>query len=281
VHSQVENTLTATFADTKTHQVICKMIENRSTNPVDVREMALEKLKFGTIKNIMDLGCGFGFFTSSLKGKIRSDAQITGIDRIDNYRSLFLETCKSIGAEGIFYSSGAEIIKSLPSNSFDLILSSYSIYFFPELIPQIARILLPEGYLVIITHSTKHVPECIDLVKDSLIELKTPAPEKFPYEELIGRFDDADAFVKLSEHFNKVIVKEYKSSLVFQINMYEELKQYFEFKKPYYIPSNLKLTQPLFDKMMEKLKTHLTLFKQFTITKNDKIYISFEPVKNG
>ncbi len=242
--------------------------------------MALEGLNFGSFQNIIDLGCGFGFFTSSLKGKIRYDAAVTGIDRIDKYRSMFLETCNNIGIKGTFYSSGAEMIKALPSNSFDLILSSYSIYFFPELIPQIARILKPEGGLVIITHSTKHVPECINLARESLIEFGTPPPDKFPYEELIERFDDADAFAVLSKYFNQVSVKEFESSLVFNKNNFAELRKYFEFKKPYYIPSNIKLKQLLFERMMEKLMNHLRLHELFTITKNDIIYTSFEPFKN-
>ena len=135
------------FADTAKHKAIREIIYRHSTNKLDVRGYALEGLNLESANEILDLGCGFGFFTLSLKNKVPLNAAVIGIDRISQNRASFLDACRSIGIKGKFNGSGIDSIKTLPSNRFELILCSYALYFFPEIMFQIGALVLT-GFIV-------------------------------------------------------------------------------------------------------------------------------------
>jgi len=274
--------MSAVFADTLMHKTIREIIQLHSTNKVDVREFALVGLPLKSCKAILDLGCGFGFFTRSLKGKINRKAKILGIDRIPDYRSLFLETCNSVSLTGDFKGTGVSSILTIPSKTFDMVICSYALYFFPGIIPEIARVLKPSGLFVCITHSNNHANECINLVKESIVELNILPSTYLPYQELISRFDNKNGFDLLSPWFADVKEKEYSSSLLFEYTDFNNLLLYFKFKKPYFLPNNLNIdkTNKIFEDVIDKLKTDLQAGIPFRITKDDTIFICSKHLLN-
>ena len=159
--------LVETFTDTKMHETVAGIIYKQSTNKLDVRAVALDGLQFQNAKTILDLGCGFGFFTRSLKDRVNTEANILGIDQCADYQNAYHNSSVIAGLKGDFKGAGAEYLHDLPSNSFDLIICSYALYFFPEIIPQISRILEPTGIFVTITHSDNHLFELFSLVKNA------------------------------------------------------------------------------------------------------------------
>ena len=271
--------MAAVFADTLMHKTITEIIQVHSSNKIDVRDFALEGLPLKSSKTILDLGCGFGFFTRSLKGKIRPGAKILGIDRIPGYRPLFLDSCESVNLKGDFKGTGATSLFALPSDSVDLVICSYALYFFPDIIPEISRILKPSGLFICITHSNNHANECIHLVREIFVVLNIPAPTQLPYQELMNRFDNRNGFDLLSPWYADVIQKKYSSSLLFEEPDFNNLQLYFKFKKPYYIPNNLNLdtTNRILEKAIDKLKTVLQAGIIFRITKDDTIFICSKP----
>ena len=58
------------YGNINQHRSIADLIRKRSTNKRDVRDVALENTDLKARLNILDLGCGFGFFTEALAGKV-------------------------------------------------------------------------------------------------------------------------------------------------------------------------------------------------------------------
>jgi len=120
------------FADVATHKIVANIIITHSTNKSDIREIALEGLDMKSGRKILDLGCGFGYFTRALKGKADPEALVTGIDCFKEYEHLYIESCKISGLKGKFISSGKSILSEFDNNCFDTILCSYALYFSPD-----------------------------------------------------------------------------------------------------------------------------------------------------
>ena len=269
--------LSGIFTDVAQHQAIRQIIQRHATNPMDIREFALSSLDLETARAILDLGCGFGFFTQSLKDKVSVQATIQGIDQIPAYKTVYLDHCLAAGLRGTFSGAGIKSIKQLPDASFDLILCSYSLYFFPDIIPDIARLLKPSGHAVIITHDDQHAIECMDLVRATFKEAGHASPEKLPYEDLIRGFNGTNGQKLLSPFFRSTVKKEYRSALIFKQGEFDELKSYFEFKKPYYFPGEKEVSEHLTGLILDKLKIILKSGIPFRITKDDTIFICSEP----
>src|SRR5512147_1718087 len=105
------------FIDVEAHRHAADIIKKRSSNKQDIRDMALAGLDLRSCRRILDLGCGFGFFTEGVGGKVHPDATATGIDQVGNYRSHFLDACRRAGIRGRFYSSGASRTRKFPAGS--------------------------------------------------------------------------------------------------------------------------------------------------------------------
>jgi len=136
------------FDDVQAHLRIAELIRRFSTNRRDVRRTSLEGLDLKDCRQILDLGCAFGSFTDKLEGRVSPDAVATGVDVIGGYEPLFLAACRRAGIRGRFFSTGTPILETFADRTFDLILCSYALYFFPEAIPEIARLLHPQGTFV-------------------------------------------------------------------------------------------------------------------------------------
>lgn len=269
--------LVEVFTDAVTHKEVADIIYAHSTNKLDVREEALEGLRLDHCKTILDIGCGFGFFTRALKGKTHPDAEILGIDRCDTNRLHYLESCQIAGLNGSFTDAGVGIMQSFPDNHYDLIICSYAMYFFPEIVPEIARILKPSGIFVTITHSVKHLTELVELIKEEFSMAGTHAPPHLPYEHLICNFCDTNGPDLLKPSFTGVKEKEYRSSLIFDYNDFEQFEKYFRFKKTFYIPDYFDEKNMIYGNIIKRIRNDFDEGLTLSITKNDAIYVCIHP----
>ncbi len=129
------------FRDANSLMLVAGIIQKHLTNKLDIRHIALNGLDLSGARKIIDLGCGCGFFTRGLKGRIHKDVEIVGIDRHSKCKQLYLNACEIIGVSGTFLGDGISVIEEIEDNSIDIIICSYALYFFPDYINHISRIL--------------------------------------------------------------------------------------------------------------------------------------------
>lgn len=276
----IRENLAEVFNDTESHLKVAKIIREHLVNYQDIRNIALKGVDFTNVRNILDLGCGFGYFTRGLKNKVHPDAIITGIDCHSKYRQLYLKACSDTGIKGNFISSGVPAINSFSPKSVDLILCSYALYFFPEYIKQISRILKDDGTFLVITHAQPHMKEFTQYVKDILYNEGIECSEPLPYESLIEGFSNENGENLLSAHFLNIQSIKYKGRLLFNHNDIENFRDYFKFKRSFFIPCKETDMYDLSALILERMKNDLKRLKKFEISKDDIIFVC-EGIKNN
>lgn len=261
------------FQDASSHQLVAGIIREHLTNKKDIREEALNGLDLSKVRKVLDLGCGFGFFTEGLKQKALDNAEVTGIDRCEDYADYFLKAAAEAGLKGSFEPSGIKAIRNLRPLEYDLVLCSYALYFFPEFIPDIARVLKDDGQLIIITHSCPHMKEFTSLVKEVLNAEGVDHDKLLPYESLINNFCDHNGHDLLSPYFGRIFRKEYRSEIIFNVDDFVKFREYFRFKYPFFLPSSREDEDNLTWKILEKVGEVLDRQGSLHITKDDTIFV--------
>lgn len=270
--------LAGVFRDVSSHLLVSGIIRDQLTSSLDVREEALKGLDFTGFNRVLDIGCGFGFFTGGLAGRLGREAEVTGIDLHEKYRDYYLGTAEKAGIRAKFISEGISVIDSFRERSYDLIICSYALYFFPEYIRQISRILKNHGMLVVITHSCPHMKELTYLVKEIMASENIPCDSLLPYEMLINRFCDYNGNDVLSPFFRTINRKEFRSEILFDRRDFQKFVEYFCFKTPFFIPSGKCDERKLTGKILDKVKNLLELEGCFHITKDDTIFVCSKPL---
>jgi len=266
------------FADVRAHRSMADLIREHSTNRDDVREVALAGLDIQKCRNILDLGCGFGFFTEALGDKIHPKAIVTGVDFIDAYERAFLDACGRAALEGRFMSDGVSRLSALSNGSFDLILCSYALYFFPEVIPSIARILAHDGLFVAITHDKSNMAEMISVFKDVLRRNRMLEGDHLPLERILSRFSSENGMGLLKPWFAAVRTKDYCNSLVFRPEDSGRVLEYFLFKSPLLLSSTNVAAEWAAHLLTEQFRQTSVLRDGFTMSKSDRIFICSSPI---
>ena len=272
--------LAEVFSDVSTHMLVSGIIRDQLTNSLDVREEAFRGLDLSGCRTVLDIGCGFGFFSGGLAGKLGPDAEITGIDRYEKYRNPYMETAGKAGLKSNFISEGISAVNHFDECSYDMVICSYALYFFPDFIPEVARILKDDGMFVVITHSCPHMKELTYLVNGILASENMPHERLLPYEMLINRFCDHNGTGLLAPWFSNISRKEFRSEIVFTPPDFDKFAEYFRFKFPFFIPCGKKDEKKLTDLILHKVNQLLEETGSFIITKDDTIFICSKPVKN-
>ncbi|MBN2398369.1 MAG: class I SAM-dependent methyltransferase [Deltaproteobacteria bacterium] len=261
-----------------------RLISRYSVNRQDIRESALEGLDMSAFERVLDLGCAYGFFTEKLAGRLKEGAAVTGLDLIDDAnRTLFLRTVDSMGYRGRFVAGSAELIGGMAEGSLDLVVASYSLYFFPHLIGRIARILRPGGIFIAITHAESSLREVIRLIPGCMASAGIDSP---PAEPAIGRllraFSLENGEAQLRDHFGRIERIIFENDLSFPLDSIEDCADYLGKKRAL-------LFKELFDEHPQRADEALSCFYRelrenasreghVVITKDDCIFRCFDPV---
>jgi len=275
-----------TYEPVKDHISTRNIILEYARNTKDIRDVALEGLTLSGAKRVLDLGCSYGFFTEKLKGRLPDGATIVGLDMVDKEnRDIFLKTVDTIGYQGEFIHARAEIIRDMKDESFDLIIASYSLYFFPHLIDEIARVLSPDGTFITVTHSrdslkevTRYVPRCME-------RLGLEPPSEIAIDRLLSSFCLENGEARLKPHFMKVEQIIYPNDLLFPLDRVLECISYLD-KKKYLIMKDVSENYP---QKLEDMITyfnamvfdHARLHGEVIITKDDAVFRCFNPGRRG
>jgi SAM-dependent methyltransferase len=269
------------FQDVHQHQRVAELIQRFSTNKGNVQKIALEGLDLRNCRQILDLGCAFGSFSEKLKGRVAPDATATGVDIIAAYAPLYLAACGRASIRGQFFSTGAPLLKTFPERSLDLALCSYALYFFPEVIPEVAHLLRPEGIFAVITHYRRNTGELIDLTK-RILEANGLMQEKdLPLETITDRFSADNGEALLKPWFGKVEIMDFTNTLVFTREDTEYLLEYFRFKSPLYLTDAGLDVEAILPLILENLSRSSCERNGMTISKDDRIFICSLPRHGG
>ncbi len=266
------------FTGVQAHLLTAELIRRHSTNRADIREAALAGLDLRSCRRILDLGCGFGFFSLALRDRVPPTALLTGLDMVPAYESLFLDVCRDIKVSGRFIAAPVSHIATLPDRSFDLILCSYALYFFPEVAPHLARLLEPDGVFVTITHAEQNMRELFAAAKDVLRDKGILDQERLPVEEIVSRFCAENGRDILTPWFKSIATIDYLNTLIFEADEVAHLFSYFQFKSPFFLTGidlDREETMALFAVHLEELSRRQDGFK---IYKDDCIFVCREPV---
>jgi len=240
------------YGDLDFHQKIGRIIKEHSENKQNIREIVLNAVDPEAVNTILDLGCGYGWFEEALVGEF---GLIVGIEYVKRNKGRFLSITEKIAKKSVFLSMRLPCPIAMPSDYFDLIVSAYSLYFFPDIIPEVKRMLSPEGTFVIITHS------------ESMLE---EGERHFHFKnlrKLIERFSSENGEAILREHFGHIEHIDYSNNLVFDKDGADELADYINFKREFISldahPEAVK------EKLLYELKEKGTL----RLNKNDRIFL--------
>lgn len=206
------------YSDYQLHKEIGKILRSRSENKKDIREIATSTIEWTTVRRMLDLGCGYGWLEGALKEKIDF---IAGIDSLGENGPPFIVSAERIARKAVFKMSTLPAPIDFPSDSFDLIISAYSLYFFPGALPEVRRILRDEGAFIVITHS------------ESMLEEGEKHYNFNNLRKVIENFSAENGEDILKKCFSRVTFVDYQNSLLFQRGHEEELKLYIDFKREF------------------------------------------------
>ncbi len=265
------------FRDVTGHRAIAGIIRSHSTNGRDVRRYALEGLDLSDCRDILELGCAFGPFTETLRGRVAPEAAVTGVDIVEAYEEPFLEACGRAGLRGRFLPEGVPVIRSFPEASFDLVLCSFALYFFPEVIPGIARILRPGGLFVVITHDRNNMGELADLIRRTLTRQGDLPGGRLPVESIVARFSAENGRDLLAPWFGEVETQDYRNTLVFPPSDIPQILQYIHFKSPFLLTGTTRTVPEVTKLLEEELKRWIRSTGSIHLSKNDRIFRCRQP----
>lgn len=266
------------FRNVQKHQHIETLIRQFSSNKEDIHLNALNQVDLSRCRNVLELGCAFGAFTEALKGRLHREATITGMDIIAEYEPFFLEACMRAGYRGTFSSTGVYRIKKCPPASFDLIICSFALYFFVEMIPEIARVLKKDGTFITITHDPCNMQELIHITRKTLKEHHLlDSNHLLPIEVIIQQFSAENGEKLLSPLFGQVRKFYFKNALVFQPWDIYFFIDYYQFKSPFFLIGTGADKKNIVEKLLHKLQDIGAVSKVITMCKDDAIFICSQP----
>lgn len=257
------------------------IIKFYSTNKSDIRDIALDNLMINNVKRVLELGCGYGFFIEKLKGILHDSAVIIGIDLVENNREPFLHSVASIQYKGEFITGSADIIKEMPKASFDMIITSYSLYFFPNLIPEISRILSPDGVFIVITHSKNTLREAMKFINSCMTNTGIKKQEKPIINKLFLAFSREEGKIQLEKYFNRVEQLDFDNSMIFSPEHIDDLIFYIQKKKNLIYKEVLDLMPNRLDDVQRCVEASIFEYSKkngpMTLNKDDAIFRCYKP----
>jgi SAM-dependent methyltransferase len=266
------------FQNVQKHRHIEQLIRQFSSNKADIRLTALNQVDVSSCRQVLELGCAFGAFTESLKGRIHPEAHVTGLDMIAEYEPFFLEACHRAGYQGSFSPAGIGSIKRYPPASYDLIVCSYALYFFVEMIPEIARLLKKDACFITITHDQCNMQELIHITRATLKDHKLlESNHLLPVEVITRQFSADNGEDLLRPYFNDIRKIDFPNTLVFQPWDISFFVDYYEFKSPFFLSGTGALNESVVNKLLHKLQDTGAVGKVISMCKDDAIFICSKP----
>jgi ubiquinone/menaquinone biosynthesis C-methylase UbiE len=254
------------------------IIKTYSTNRADIRDIALRGLNLKKAKKVLELGCGYGFFIEKLKGMLHEKATIIGVDLVETNREPFLHSVASIQYKGEFITGSADIIREMPESLFDLIIASYSLYFFPHLIRDIARLLLPHGVFIVLTHSKNSLQEVIQFIMNCMEKIGIKHKET-AINKLFLAFSRENGDELLKKYFTSIEMTDFKNSIIFPYKNIDDCVFYVNKKRNLMYKEVLDVMPDKLDVVQNCVEDHIIEYARMnsiiTLNKDDAVFRCF------
>lgn len=241
------------YSDLSFHRAIGEMIKKHSENKKDIRSLAVNLVDWTDIKHILDLGCGYGWFEAGLSGRFE---KVVGVDCLSENEHAFLDAAGRISEKPGFEHRTLPCALEMPDESFDLVVSAYSLYFFPEEVAEIKRVMKKRGVFLAITHSEAMLQE---------------GERFFDFNNLrkvIQGFSAENGEEILRTCFGDIQHVDFKNAIVFSRYEKKDLADYINFKREFISkdvdPARVMLT------MLEELERKGTM----RFNKDDRIFLA-------
>ncbi len=240
------------YGDLSFHRTISELIRMHSENQEDVREVAKNLVDWAGVRRIADLGCGYGWFEEVLGNGFDF---ILGIDCLRSNEAGFLSVARRVAKMVRFANLQLPCSIDTDSGYFDLVIAAYSMYFFPDVLPEAKRILRPGGTLLIITHSAAMLEEGEEFFDFSNLR------------EVINNFSAENGERALRQYFTDISAVDYRNSLIFNKDDGDALARYIDFKREFIS----KDVSPIVVKV--KLLYELESRGMMRFNKNDRVFV--------
>jgi ubiquinone/menaquinone biosynthesis C-methylase UbiE len=189
---------------------------------MDVRAALLDGLDLSHTSAVLDLGCGFGFMAEALARRVAPNARVVGVDACPANEAPYLARVAAAGRAGQFVCRRIQRRLAWPDRSFDLVVASYALYFFPEVLPEVARVLAPQGMLLAVTHTEASSHDLADVLGLRESDSRLLAG--------VRDFSAESGTPRLAQWFQDVERIAYPNALVFDAAHQDELLAYLRFK---------------------------------------------------
>lgn len=256
----MEYNLLEPYRDVQHHQIISGIIRDFSSNDRTPGEVLLDGLDLHNARAVLDLGCGFGYMTESLARRVARNACITGIDACETNDLSFTGAVSRTGRCSRFICDAIDRTLPFDNCSFDVVLSSYSLYFFVEAIADIARVLREDGCFIAISHNMELI--------DALIDITGLSHSRAVLTNIFGSFCGENAVSLLAPHFSHVEEVTYRNRLCFRKENIRALMTYVEHKLPFLLPGTFH-SQGVEHDVLEAVPAYFEAHGEVVIQKDD------------
>ncbi len=220
------------------------------------------------MRHVLDLGCGFGFLAEVLAERVAPDAQFIGVDEWSSNEKPYLDRIHSANRRGSFEIMHIDTELPWQDEQFDLVICSYSLYFFPQVLPEIARLLMPDGLFFTITHSEQSIVG--DLPAGGFER------EASGILSLVQQFSAENGNDILNPWFGKINKIKYENALRFEAQNIDRLIAYLSFKLPLLVPG-ASPGDALPNALEKYVRDLIRKQERITIEKNDCAFHCWRP----
>ena len=273
--------LDKTFGRVDVHQYIGKIILEQSTNPNPLGSIVYNGISYTDEINVVDIGCGYGRCLNYLKNIVPKDSEYIGIDPLESNHTTFLNNTKIAGYYGKYICGNADRISEFPDNYFDLILCNFSLYFFIDKLPTIAKKLKSDGLFITITHSTYSLKELLIDLQTALNLKSKPTWNELGSEQILDNFNSENGLELVKPYFKNIEKIEYRNTLEFYNNDIEKLFDLLEFKKTSLIHHNnyadFIMTKEFDERLRNTVTTKINKYGKYILNKDDAVFRCRKP----
>ena len=159
-----------------------------------------------------------------------------------------------------------------------IFLCSFALYFFVDILPDIARILTPDGRLIAITHASGNMRELIGAIRNILKARRIIEPDNLlPIEQILKAFSAENGAALLAPHFGGIQQIDFPNTLVFPPRDIGAFVDYYRFKRPFFLAGTEPCADIIIPDLTQLLADMAARSQTISMCKDDAIFICSQP----